>query len=336
MVSITRYTNPASVQNGIRPINLRTDLAPLADLIELVFADSMDSNGRAALREMRYMSKMGFGLGLLSRMNDLALGVSLGYVWIADGQLVGNVSIYPANYPSDLGSTWIVANVGVHPTYQRRGIARQLMRASMDLIRQRGGKAAILQVDTENHAARELYRTLGFVEERAFTNWQRYSSMRLPPAERSSEIYIRHRRRTEWKAEMELAKHIRPQIRGGLGWLRPVHPSQFRKSLWSKLAAWISLQGTERLVIASREDNHILASLWIENAFASKTRLMLLVEPVVQGVYDSVLLQTAVRRFGRSTLVIEHPSDEEATAMVLRQYNFLPQRDVIHMRWDVW
>jgi hypothetical protein len=51
--------------NGLRPINLRTDLAPLADLIEIVFASSMDASGKSAIREMRYLSKIGAGLGFL-------------------------------------------------------------------------------------------------------------------------------------------------------------------------------------------------------------------------------------------------------------------------------
>ena len=109
--------------DGLRPVDLRSDLRPLADLIELVFADSMDSSGRSAIREMRYLSHFGYGLKLISRLNELALGISLGFVYVMDGKLVGNVSVYPASYPKELGETWILANVAVHPDYQRRGIA---------------------------------------------------------------------------------------------------------------------------------------------------------------------------------------------------------------------
>ena len=116
--------------DGLRPVNLRTDLAQLADLIELVFADSMDQGGRAAVREMRYLSKVGIGISLIPGFNDLTQGINMGYVWIADGKLVGNVSIYPASRPNR--NTWIIANVGVHPDYQRRGIATGMMEASID------------------------------------------------------------------------------------------------------------------------------------------------------------------------------------------------------------
>ena len=317
----------------MRPINLRSDLAPLADLIELVFASNMDSNGRAALREMRYLSRMGPGLNLFRRMNDLAIGVSLGYVWIQDGQLIGNVSVSPADWPRALGSTWVIANVGVHPDYQRRGIARQLMEASLNMIQQRGGKRAILQVDADNIPALNLYKSLGFQIERQWTTWQRRNAARVPVWRPHENIFIRHRRRNEWQNEMALAERIRPQVQGGLGWLRPLYPGQFRKSVLDLITDSMNLRSTERLVIYDEVTTQLLASLWIESIFAGRTRLTLLVEPVLQGEYDDILLTSVLRRLSRNTLVIEHPDDETATIDVLRSYSFTPRRHAIHMRW---
>lgn len=65
----------SNVSAGLRPVNLRTDLAPLADLIELAFADSMDNSGRAAIREMRTLSRVAPGLGALLNVNEVAPGV---------------------------------------------------------------------------------------------------------------------------------------------------------------------------------------------------------------------------------------------------------------------
>ena len=89
-VSVRPIVARPPAADGVRPVNLRTDLRPLADLIELVFSDSMDSSGRSAIREMRFLSQMGYGLKLIARMNELALGISLGFVYIMDGKLVGN------------------------------------------------------------------------------------------------------------------------------------------------------------------------------------------------------------------------------------------------------
>lgn len=322
----------ALLTEGMRPINLRTDLAPLADLIELVFADTMDSNGRAALREMRYLSKLGVSLPLVSRVNELAMGISLGYVWVAQGRLVGNVSIYAADWPRDLGPTWIIANVGVHPEYQRQGIARRLMEASLGMIRKRHGARAILQVDVNNHAARALYRSMGFVEERAFTTWRRVGASRVPEPARP-DLHITRRGRTTWKEEMALARQVRPMEQGGLGWLRPLHPGVFRPPLTRQFSDWLNLRSTERLVIRD-EDGAVGATLWITSAVATRTRLTLMCAPQHRGTFDDALLNTAVKRFGRTPMVIEHPADDEATSSLLTGYRFVSQRTLVHARWE--
>lgn len=322
----------------MRPVNLRTDLAPLADLIELVFADSMDSNGRAALREMRLLSKWSVGLPLLAHINETATGIDLGYVWIEDGKLVGNVSVYPARWPAGLGGAWIIANVGVHPDYQRRGIARRLMHASMDMIRARGGKHAILQVDYHNYKAHDLYTQLGFVDERAFSLWRRSGSPRVPIPMQDLALHISHRRRSEWLIEYALAQRMRPMYQGGLGWLRPLHPSFFRSSVWRWLTDLVNLRRLERLVIRHPEDESLLASMWVESGFGAATRLTLLMdEPSREfhpAAYTEALISTAVRRFGPEVLTIEHPYEDDFTNAVLEHYRFIRQRTVMHMRWD--
>lgn len=337
MTILSLSDQAAAAGDGLRPVNLRTDLAPLADLIELVFADSMDQGGAAAVRELRALSRMGPGLNVLPGMNDLLQGISLGYVWMAGGRLVGNVSVYSANWPRSLGSAWIIANVGVHPDYRGRGIAASLMRAAMDLIRQRRGTAAVLQVDADNFIARRLYQRLGFRDERGFTLWRRSGSVRPPPYS-GQPVFITRRRPAEWRAEYALARRVRPAERGGLGWQRPLHADLFNPPLSRRLLDWFNLRTLERLVIRSDDQARLLAVLWIERAvMVTSTQLTLLVDPAYAGVYDDALLHLAARRFGdrRSTLLIEHPSDETATAEALQRYYFRPQRQVMHMRWDV-
>ena len=328
----------ATTTDGLRPINLRTDLGSLADLIELAFADSMDGGGRAAVREMRYLSKMGVGLSILSSMNDLVQGISMGFVWVAGGRLVGNVSVYPANWPAELGKTWIIANVAVHPDYQRQGIATQLMQASMDMIREQGGKLAILQVDMDNYTARRLYTRLGFTNEIPWTLWRRSGTSHIPaPYERGNNVYISLRRPAEWRAEYELAQRLRPQELGGLGWMRPLHPNHFRRSLLQRLTDWTNFRTRERLVIRSEDQQQLLASLYIERSFGANTDLVLMVEPEYQGLYDEALINLAVRRFGGrgQALMLEHPAEEAITSEIVRRYGFRPQREVMHMRWEV-
>lgn len=334
MVSLSLPKRTAT-GDGLRPVNLRTDLAPLADLIEIAFADSMDGSGRSAVREMRSLSRMRPTMHILLGVNDLIEGISLGYVWIADGKLVGNVSIYPADIPSSLGRTWIIANVAVHPDYRGRGIATELMRASMDTIR-RKGVATILQVDAHNHVAQHLYERLGFVRERAWTHWRRSSALRVPPPF-AQRLHITRRRDDEWRAEMELAARVRPADLGGLGWQRPLHERYFRSSLIKTLNNWISLRSLERLVVRSDDEQRLLAAMWIESAFAAATvQLTLMSDPENADICSEALLNLTVRRFGaRSPLTLEHPADDESIRGLLPRFGFHAQRTLLHMHWEI-
>ena len=326
----------SSVSAGLRPVNLRTDLAPLADLIELAFADSMDNSGRAAIRELRTLSRVAPGLGALLNVNEVAQGIGLGYVWIEDGRLVGNTSVYPAHLPRSYGSSWIIANVAVHPDYRGRGIARQLMLASMDMIRRRAQSVTVLlQVEDQNSVARHLYESLGFTAERTFNIWRRSSTARIPAPQNA--VYITHRRPDEWKAEYDLAERVRPNPQGGIGWLRPLTTGLFRPSLFKLIGDLFNMRSLERLIIRTDTDRVLRASLWIESAFAANSiQLTLLVDPDYAGVYDDALLNLAARRFGlRSALMIEHPADDILTNASLQKYAFSRQRSLVHMTWRV-
>ncbi len=328
--------SPVIMRDGLRPVNLRTDLRPLADLIELVFADAMDSNGRSTIREMRYLSHMGYGLHLVTRLNDLALGISLGYVYVLDDNLVGNVSVYPAGYPKGTGDAWILANVGVHPAYQRRGIASELVGAAVKMIRKRRGKQIVLQVNYDNVSALRLYERHGFIYERAWRLWRR-SGILKTPISGTRDFHITRLRRSEWESEFALAQAVRPNSRGGLGWLKPVHKTYFRVPLWKQLLNLFSLNDTEKLIIRSEKTDEILASCWLESMVSSSNiRLRLFVLPKVeQRDYADALLSTVLARYTRSTIMIEHPRDDGIMNDLLEYYQFKVKRDLWHMRLDL-
>lgn len=332
-LSAAHPDNPASLVDGARPVNLRTDLGPLADLIEIAFSSTMDSSGRAAVREMRALSRMGAGLNLLSNLNDLAQGMGTGFVYVADGRLVGNVSTYPADSSGPLKDDWVIVNVATHPDYRGRGIAHLLMQDTLTMIRKRGGRAALLQVDADNPTARRLYQRLGFYEERGWTTWRRNAAHARVPDLELVPPHIVHPQAGEWRAEYALADYLRPQNMGGMGWLRPLTETRFNRTFWQQISDFFSLRSQEKLYIRSKDERHVLASLWIESGFTlSATKLTLLVHPDYEGYYDEVLINTAVNRFGGSAISIEHPADRATTNSILRRYGFSTRRDVIHMR----
>lgn len=327
---------PGADVDGLRPVNLRADLGPLADLIELVFADSMDSSGRSAIREMRYLSHLGYGLKLISRLNDLALGISLGFVYVEDGKLVGNVSVYPAGYPKAMGDTWILANVAVHPEYQRRGIAQSLVAACLGMIRRRAGARVILQVNYNNAKAQRLYERLGFIYERAWRIWRRSGLVRSA-AGAAPALSVAPVRGDEWEAELNLAQAARPNARGGIGWLKPVHRSQFFVPAWKRLLQPFSLSGMERLAIRGESGQEILASCWLENAMSfSSARGWLFASPGIdQGPYAEALLDYVVCLHDRSTIHFEHPRDDDIASDLFKDREFKVSRELWHMRLDL-
>ncbi len=323
-----------SAFTGARPVNLRTDLGGIAELIDLCF--SVDEAGRATARELRALSQTGPLLALLQRMDRLLDGLGQGFVWLEAGRLVGNVSVAAADYPSDMGKGYIIANVAVHPDFRRRGIAKALVSKALEHIAARKGTFAILQVEADNYAARDLYRALGFYEERTFIKWQR-SAMLRAPHKLEDMPFITLRQGSEWRAEYELARLVRPNRRGGIGWLRPTHPSQFRPSLWRFLAMLFSGQGVERWIVRSSDERSLLASLTARTQFGGAVQLSLLVHPSQAGKLEKPLLNYLLRRFDgqHRALYLEHPADDAVANAIFEEYGFTRRHTLVHMRRDL-
>jgi len=321
---------------GIRPVNLRTDLASIADLVELCFGPTMTEAGRAAVREMRMVSQSGWLTLALYGADRVLGGLEQGFVWIEEGRIVGNVSVSPANYPRSEGVGYLVANVAVHPDYRRQGIAQSLVRAALELVKQKGGNFAVLQVEASNEVAYRLYTRLGFRAERGFAQWNHPAHMRTPPR---PEIMpnITLRQANEWRAELALAELVRPNSQGGLGWLHPTSPQAFRPSISHTLSNWMLARSEERWIIhrEGSRDASIIASLQAIRGFGGAQRLVLLVHPSQQGTLEEPLINYALRvADGRYSVAIEHPTDDVEASRVFERNLFQRQTAHIHMRYD--
>jgi RimJ/RimL family protein N-acetyltransferase len=75
------------------------------------------------------------------------------------GEVIGSLGLEPTSYG--------VASLGmmVAEAWRRRGVGRALMDAAFAWARQAGMHKISLEVWPHNHAARALYRSMGFVEE---------------------------------------------------------------------------------------------------------------------------------------------------------------------------
>ncbi|GAB4572788.1 MAG: hypothetical protein Kow0077_13260 [Anaerolineae bacterium] len=320
---------------GIRRVNLTRDLRPIADLIEVCFGPRLDAGGRATIRELRALSRLGPLLHVMALGDRMLRGIGQGFVWEVNGAIVGNVTLFPADYPADLGRVIAVANVAVAPEYRRRGIARRLMEASLEAIRAGGGTAAILQVDADNSGAQRLYESLGFRVERHFSTWYRGHSL-LPPPRPLHSPRIDPRPAALWQAEYALAQRLFPPEKGGFGWQRPLHPREFRSSLAGELLGLLSGTSTERWIV--REGETLRAALWARTRLASgSVQLTLLFPPEAHPTIAEPLLNHAVHRLTGSyrPLTCEHPADDTATSRLLERYQFRCRRTLTHMRLDL-
>lgn len=318
---------------GLRPINLRTDLHDVADLLELAFGSTLDASGRAMLREMRMLSRSGPLLWAVAGLNRMVKGMLGGYVWIApdSGALVGNVSLYPTGHDD----TWVVANVAVHPGFRRQGIAQALMRAALADARRQEAASVVLQVEEDNVGARQLYHKLGFEDMRTFTRWRRRPHL-LPPRSLDDMPDINFRRRGEWQQQLDLAERLRPNEYGGLAWLRPTRKDEFQRPWWKRLLGSFSMNTIQHWVIRDAADEQLLATVRAETLWGrAYTRLDLLVHPEHQGQLERPFLNYLLRFWHNrgKGLVVEHPADDLAARSVFREYDFEATHHLAHMIW---
>ncbi len=321
--------------HGIRRVNLERDLRAIAGLIEEAFSDQMDTGGRATVNELRGLSRLGPLLHVAALGDRMLRGIGQGFVWEEDGQIVGNVTLFPADYPPELGRTIIIANVAVAPAYRRRGIARQLMQAALEAIRAGGAAAAILEVEADNTGAQLLYTGLGFHTLRTWHTWRRSSEAPLPPRPPASPPIIR-RPASLWQAEYAMAARVFPQERGGLGWQRPLHPREFHRPLAGRIIDLLSGTGTERWIV--RDGEQVYGSLWARTVFGSGAiQLTLIVSPEEKGRLEAPLLAYGVRQLAPAdrALTCEHPADDRHASEALRQCGFSIRRTLAHMRLDL-
>ena len=132
---------------------MQRDLADLADLIEAAFGDDLAATGSHMVQEMRQMAAM----GPLLHLARVAAPPMQGYVWVDQGRVVGNVSL-----ARESNHQWVISNVAVSPEMRGRGIAGHLLDMVVEHVQQKGGRQVVLQVRTDQPAARALYLRRGF------------------------------------------------------------------------------------------------------------------------------------------------------------------------------
>ncbi|MEW5717536.1 MAG: GNAT family N-acetyltransferase [Chloroflexota bacterium] len=139
---------------GIRPFSARTDLYGVARVLEEAFRGEHNF----PFADFPLMREISIALWTLNYAPTFPETFE-GFVWLEDGKIVGNATLTP-----DLarGNRYYISNVAVKREYQRRGIARELMRASLEHVRRQKAASVLLNVRPRNESAIKLYESLGF------------------------------------------------------------------------------------------------------------------------------------------------------------------------------
>ena len=319
--------------SGLRPMEPDRDLAGVANLIQSAFAEELDRNGQGMLREMRGMSRLGPLLWWLDQFSVEFNELFSGFVWVEEGQIVGNVTVSRAA-PSS--RRWVISNVAVASLYRGRGIAQALMDAAIELVREWHGSAISLQVRNDNLPALHVYHKLGFHEAfgTAYLRLDRVPPVKPPPLDPDRFRLIQFSGADGRKA-YQLAQTVIPeeeQIE------RPIRRSQYNLGFEDRLGEWsrrlIGGGPALRLVqeIRGNFDATVIAApgtWWEEN------RLTLMVHPSSRGTIEQDLIGHGLRYLGhwpQHPTLARHPTYHPEGIEAFRAYGFREERTLVWMR----
>ncbi len=303
---------------GLQRVHPARDMAGIADVVEKAFGGQLDASGMRMLREMRAFGRAGWLGWALGRLLLPPAANPDGFVWIEDGRVVGNVSLLAVEGRPE---RWVMANVAVLPEYRRRGIARAMVQAGLDLASERRAHVVVLQVKSGNQGAQTLYTSLGFRTLATRTIWVRPPGPLPGPVEVVGRV--RRRQPADWATQWALAQRICPE---GLFWPYPLNPAFFRPS---GLPAGIDLEGKRHWVWLDAGD--IQGSLTAQARAEDRGwRLALLVDLPARGRAEAALLTRALRELpSNMPLVLEYPKG--VSEGLLWGQGFRPERSLTWM-----
>lgn len=324
---------------GWRQMEPARDLGTVADLIADAFAQDMDERGRAALREMRWMSRLSPLVWWLSQTDPGFRDAFSGFVWQvpappANGEIVGNVNLNRA--PGRRG-WYIICNVVVRQDYRRRGIGRCLTEQAIAQAEELAADGVVLQVRQDNAPAMRLYADLGFRRSGGEVELSHHEppSVAIPSP---AGYRIRPWRPADGEAVYQLAQRAVPEVQQ---WLRPVRRETYAPGPGRRLVTWLGdrLAGRRTYRLLALGGGRPVAMLQVQTSFRGQEhRLALLVDPEHAGQVEAAL---AAR--GLHMLAALPPAPvgmmlyvEQAAALkVFRGYGFREERTLLTLKHEL-
>ncbi len=305
----------------IRPLNVLRDLSAVADLVELCFASTMDSEGRSYLRQMR---NAGHDNSFLRWADQMAESTSLplsGLVWEQNNKIIGNTSLVPFRYQGK--KIYLIANVATHPDHRRLGIARELTQRALQMARQKKADSIWLHVRADNPGAIQLYSDLGFVEQMRRTTYHAKPDPLLSTPQ--TDLAIKKPTLRDWQDQHAWLERLHPQE---FAWYRNWNWKAFEPGILAwlyrlftdvEVEQWSVFKGNELQAVLTWMPANRSDALWLATnpqAAASAIELLL------------VNARKTLTR--RHSFTIEHPENDVSDQIIAA--GFTPQRTLIWMQ----
>jgi len=317
----------ASDHPHLRPLNVLRDLSAVADLIELCFAPTMDSDGQRYLADMRRASREDSFSGWASRLSETTSLPMMGYVWDENGQIIGNASLIP--FRDNGKRIFLIANVSTHPDHRRRGIGRALTERVMKQARGKKASAIWLHVRDDNLGAIKLYQDLGFREAARRTTWTAAPDSFYPKPDSDIQIGVRHSH--FWSRQQDWLRRSYPE---SIDWYQPLNLNALRPGLMN----WLYLLFVDYYITqwAAVRDAELLATLsWMPHG--GRTDTMYAATPSGQGddapaseALTQLLLHARRTLSSRAALSLDYPAGEMTKAITAA--GFKPRRTLLWMK----
>lgn len=330
---VTRTARCAVVQQGTRRLNPLRDLGQVADVIEEGFGPDLTQVGRRALKEMRFLSRLGPLLWWLMATSPDFREYHSGFVWLEEGRVVGTLHV---TRPRAHARRWLISNVAVRASYRRRGIARALMEAALDWAREQGGEAVFLRVRRDNAAAWSLYDSLGF---QPLLDAVDLRLAKVPPVEKveiaDPRVLLSPYKPCQYEQVRDLARlAIPPNLR----WLEVTNIADFQVGLNRRLAEWWAdfTTGRKTWRLIAKYGEQVAAAMVLKVAgYRGNHFLVLHVHPDHRGKVEEMLVTEALARLWphRDQVTFATlPVCYDEILDVVRKYGFVKQHALTLMR----
>jgi len=322
---------------GLRPMDPMRDLRGVADLIEDSFADDLDRSGQNALQELRWLSRLKPVLWWMIYTNPEHTDFLSGFVWEETGKVVGNITVNRTGVGS---RRWLISNLAVARDYRKRGIARGLMYAALELVKEYNGSSVSLQVRIDNEPAKKLYDSLHFREISGTTYlWANY----IPTVEIASlpkRVVLRPRdfSTADAREAYNLACAATP-LAAQKEW--PLRQRQFRLSgseRINNLFRW--MVGSGPWVYWAVEDGQRFIGLVNiqPGGWGQRHQLELTIHPDWRGYLERPLISRALKylcRWRNRGITVKHPAYHPEAIEVFKEFGFNESQTLVWMKLEM-